>query len=156
MNRNEAHKNIGERERKCVNCWATEDLEIHHIVPLSRGGNDIASNLAYLCVSCHCKAHGIKWGGGGRNAGRPKSEKPWNYKDVLTRYITGRISSVRVHEELGLSKGSKVTDQWYYKEFLKEMKIKEIDRKATKREVIVTVTFMDGKVETYGKRCIHA
>jgi len=31
--------------------------EVHHIVPLSRGGRNILSNLMCLCKSCHDKRH---------------------------------------------------------------------------------------------------
>src|ERR1700681_1060558 len=34
-----------------------EDLQVHHIQPRSRLGNDTAENLIALCVMCHQKAH---------------------------------------------------------------------------------------------------
>jgi hypothetical protein len=42
--------------KKCVNCGATEHLTYHHIVPVTRGGNDVPSNIAVLCPVCHAKA----------------------------------------------------------------------------------------------------
>ena len=42
--------------KKCVNCGATNHLTYHHIVPVSRGGNDVPSNIAVLCPQCHAKA----------------------------------------------------------------------------------------------------
>lgn len=42
--------------KKCVNCGATTHLTYHHIVPVSRGGNDVPSNIAVLCPACHAKA----------------------------------------------------------------------------------------------------
>ena len=31
--------------------------EVHHIIPLSRGGSNSISNLISLCKSCHDKQH---------------------------------------------------------------------------------------------------
>lgn len=42
--------------KKCYNCGDTKHLTYHHIVPVSRGGNDIPSNIAVLCPVCHAKA----------------------------------------------------------------------------------------------------
>lgn len=43
--------------KKCMNCGSEKDLVYHHIVPVSVGGNDIPSNIAVLCVSCHGRLH---------------------------------------------------------------------------------------------------
>lgn len=32
-------------------------LDVHHIIPLSRGGNDTVKNVKALCPNCHRKAH---------------------------------------------------------------------------------------------------
>jgi hypothetical protein len=42
---------------RCGNCGSTINLQIHHIVPLSRGGTNLESNLRTLCESCHQKIH---------------------------------------------------------------------------------------------------
>ena len=42
---------------ECGNCGSDENLDIHHIVPLSLGGSNLPGNLAVLCVRCHGKAH---------------------------------------------------------------------------------------------------
>lgn len=42
---------------KCSNCGASENLHLHHIVPLSKGGNNILSNITPLCEECHGKVH---------------------------------------------------------------------------------------------------
>lgn len=41
----------------CVNCGKPA-IELHHIVPLALGGNDIDSNKVYLCSECHALVHG--------------------------------------------------------------------------------------------------
>ncbi|EMA68834.1 pCQ3_20 [Halorubrum aidingense JCM 13560] len=38
---------------KCRRCGSTEILEVHHIIPYSRGGKDEVQNLATLCQECH-------------------------------------------------------------------------------------------------------
>lgn len=45
--------------KHCCNCDSTDDLHIHHIVPLALGGTNRISNLAVICSTCHRKSHGI-------------------------------------------------------------------------------------------------
>lgn len=47
-----------ELPKECGNCGSTEELDIHHIVPISLGGTNRITNLVRLCTSCHAKAHG--------------------------------------------------------------------------------------------------
>ncbi len=42
---------------KCVQCDSTNKLEVHHILPLSRGGTNSKRNLITLCEGCHSKRH---------------------------------------------------------------------------------------------------
>ena len=45
---------------KCKLCSKkTEHLEIHHIIPKSRGGSDDECNLIKLCTECHGLAHDV-------------------------------------------------------------------------------------------------
>lgn len=41
----------------CANCRSTENLHVHHIVPLSVGGSNEQSNLKTLCKGCHTRLH---------------------------------------------------------------------------------------------------
>ena len=43
----------------CVNCGKNEldEINYHHIIPLSLGGNDIESNIVPLCSKCHDLLH---------------------------------------------------------------------------------------------------
>ena len=45
-------------DHQCCNCGDTDDLQVHHVVPKSRGGVDELSNLRTLCSGCHSKVHG--------------------------------------------------------------------------------------------------
>jgi len=38
---------------KCGICGSREQLEIHHLVPLSRGGRPDIKNCILLCKECH-------------------------------------------------------------------------------------------------------
>ena len=47
---------------KCKICnKKNEHLELHHIIPKSRGGSDDVSNLIELCSECHGKAHDVSF-----------------------------------------------------------------------------------------------
>lgn len=38
---------------ECLICGSKENLEIHHIVPISKGGTNEIENLAILCRKCN-------------------------------------------------------------------------------------------------------
>lgn len=52
---------IRERDReRCMNCHRSGEevtLDVHHIVPRSRGGSHRLSNLVLLCRQCHGAIH---------------------------------------------------------------------------------------------------
>ncbi len=48
-------KEILERDRCCVNCGSFDNLEIDHIIPVSRGGSSGKENLQILCKTCNRK-----------------------------------------------------------------------------------------------------
>jgi hypothetical protein len=63
-NWNMLRSQVYERDNySCQNCGikggsgGEVELHAHHIVPLSRGGNNILSNLTTLCESCHGNIH---------------------------------------------------------------------------------------------------
>ena len=43
---------------KCRSCGATTNLEVRHIISLSRGGSNDPSNLDTSCQKCHSKERG--------------------------------------------------------------------------------------------------
>jgi len=51
--RNEKKEDKKEIGVQCCNCGSTEELEYHHIVPVSLDGKNINSNMACLCYPCH-------------------------------------------------------------------------------------------------------
>lgn len=42
---------------KCVYCGTIKDVHIHHILPLSRGGQNTLGNFELVCVKCHSRIH---------------------------------------------------------------------------------------------------
>jgi ribosomal protein S30 len=59
MNRSSLCREVLDRDGHCCqNCGLSAD-HAHHVVPLSLGGNNIASNMISLCDDCHGKVHGI-------------------------------------------------------------------------------------------------
>lgn len=44
---------------RCRECNFYKHLEVHHIVPRSKGGSDDPDNLITLCQRCHAKKHGF-------------------------------------------------------------------------------------------------
>lgn len=45
------------KKDKCDKCGATEDLYLHHIIPISWGGKSNPENCITLCKECHEKTH---------------------------------------------------------------------------------------------------
>ena len=54
--------------RRCQQCGGVGKFEIHHLIPLSKGGTNDLGNLTTLCRSCHINAH---------KKGLTESEKAW-------------------------------------------------------------------------------
>ena len=51
-------KLILERDgHRCRDCGFPGRLEIHHVIPLHRGGSDEEDNLLTLCRACHLAKH---------------------------------------------------------------------------------------------------
>lgn len=46
--------------RECAICGETSDLQIHHIVYRSQGGDDVDANLCCLCRQHHDEIHAGK------------------------------------------------------------------------------------------------
>jgi hypothetical protein len=38
---------------RCERCWASKDLECHHVIPLEVGGQSTLDNCVVLCRHCH-------------------------------------------------------------------------------------------------------
>lgn len=87
---------------ECQICGSTENLHVHHVIPLGMGGSkerDVPENMIVLCATCHDKVHAGKlhierWD---RNAGvlavtdqesrRIPDEKLWFYRRKLAEEL---------------------------------------------------------------------
>lgn len=69
---------------QCINCDSTENLEVHHIVPLSKSGTNEISNLASVCPDCHYQIHGKTPAGKTETQETFKREVRWtpSYQDI--------------------------------------------------------------------------
>lgn len=130
--------------KQCCNCGAKEDLQYHHIVPLSMGGNDIVSNICCLCYSCHSLIHfgkkkninhseATKMGlqkakERGIKLGQPKGAKLNTKKSIeakqkileLNYDFYGTLSNEETYKTIGISRNT------FYK-YKKELKEKNIN-----------------------------
>jgi len=107
----------------CYNCGSTEDVELHHIVPLSLGGTNNITNIAVLCHKCHMASHY------GRNINEYKSKKkPVQIKRKLTfkekiettipDYINGKISEMECKKILGIDDGVDIRKMKFFKKYV--------------------------------------
>lgn len=126
-NRISAHTKIAVLNRhdwKCVNCGTTEELELHHVVPLEIGGNDIAENIVPLCYYCHKAVTDhellLRTAGRKHTAGGRKRTIPDNYKEILDRYVRCEYGVKDCKKLLGLSQHNHFQDNPWWKEYLKE------------------------------------
>lgn len=42
----------------CALCDCSQSLQVHHVIPRGKGGNDSFHNLITLCSYCHSHVHG--------------------------------------------------------------------------------------------------
>ena len=122
-NRESFRKELAEKiDNHCANCGKKCKVQYHHIVPLALRGTNRITNIVGLCPTCHKLAHGsknIREIFRPEKTGRPKKIAPDGYEKILDRYIVGEIGRKECEKLLKLSKATKLSDVWYYKEYLK-------------------------------------
>lgn len=130
FNRESSRKYLKEQlGNECANCGSSLDIEYHHVVPLALGGRNKLTNIIPLCHVCHQIAHGsknIRHICRAENTGRPKNIPKENYKSILRDYIDGKIGRKEAERLLGLPKYAKLSEQWYFSEYLKECGIEKV------------------------------
>lgn len=102
---------------RCQECGYYKHLEVHHIVPRSKGGTDDPKNLITLCQRCHGKKHGFKNRENRRakhaRRNRRKKENRWlnKYKRELQEepFIEETHSQPR---EASLARRKELYDKW--------------------------------------------
>lgn len=124
----------------CCNCGSLDELEYHHIVPVGLGGNDINSNMACLCYSCHEKIHYgesihglhstvIKMGlnvarAKGKKLGRPATGVPKEFIKEYNKFQSGEYGSISVVQFAKLQ-GIAVSTFYKYVGILKGKEVKK-------------------------------
>ena len=81
--------------------------------------------------------------------GRPKNTPVQGYKVILWQYITGAMTMDQAKYELKLRDGQRITDQWYYKDYIKQLGIKKIKRGGDKRGSTALIQYEDGRIIEY-------
>lgn len=108
-------------EEKCINCGRPA-AELHHVVPLALGGNDIESNRVWLCSECHTLVHGTNKDRRGthwkelQRAGIERAKKEGKYKgkkrieinktlfiEACIQWRNGERTAKSVYEEFNIS-----------------------------------------------------
>lgn len=101
---------------RCIYCGGVDDIEYHHIIPLSQGGDNRPSNIVPLCKRCHMKAHKKQpiEGKTYKPKGRPLIKEPDNFNDVVNKYLDTTISLGTALDESGLKRQSfyRLLDEW--------------------------------------------
>ena len=116
--------------QECCNCGSKDNLEYHHIIPLSLGGNNKLSNLCCLCYSCHSLLHfgktkhinhseATKKGlqrarERGVQLGQPKGAKLTTQKSLeakklikeLNYSFEGNLSNEETYKQIGISRNT--------------------------------------------------
>ena len=106
---------------KCINCGGSP-CELHHVVPLSLGGNDIETNKVPLCSKCHTLIHGTNPVRRGthwrelqkagieraRAAGKYVGRKPREYdvelfKQMLQEWRAGERTAVSIQRHFNIT-----------------------------------------------------
>ena len=103
------NKVIAVLEGKCKVCdFAVEEmLEVHHILPLSKGGTNEWFNLALLCPNCHKAIHiWIDQKDGSKTInGKLRNEIGWEQYERLANLL-------RRYIEFNNERVKKITDFW--------------------------------------------
>lgn len=100
----------------CVNCGKPGE-ELHHVVPLSLGGNDIDSNKVWLCNECHNLIHNRSLGAGKLAAqslnyqkalreervGRPRAQRTEQFITAYKDWKAGKITGLEAIKRSGVS-----------------------------------------------------
>ena len=75
---------------RCQECNYYKHLEVHHIIPKSKGGTDEPDNLVTLCQRCHAKKHGFS-----HRENKRKRHTRRNRRKKFKRYINKHTDVIR-------------------------------------------------------------
>lgn len=89
---------------KCINCGSTDNIELHHIVPLIVGGTNNINNIVPVCEECHNKIHECNRQSKMSKLGMKKSAEKGNINTKLFGYKLEENKLVIVQEEAKIVK----------------------------------------------------
>lgn len=148
-------ENLG---KVCVNC-GRDDIEYHHIVPLSFGGTNNLSNIVPLCYYCHRVVHGtvnIRQICRPESTGRPRRKFKSDFNETVDLFMRGKITRAKCYELLGITGKTKLTDLPVYQNMLKEKGIVRFRNLTTRpktdpKAVVSYIVYDNGTVTEYLK-----
>ena len=74
--------------KRCLNCDSVGDVQMHHIIPKSRGGD----RMIPLCDSCHSVIHGITPNSGGLTVSNSELiKRAWDNRFLFEYLIIARL-----------------------------------------------------------------
>ena len=111
---NSVRKHFFEKHPNCFYCNHPAII-IHHIIPVSMGGDNRDSNLLAVCEQCHKAIHGTVafknlqkkgYSSSHLQVGRPKLVKPSNFDEVFNKWINKEITAKEAQKQLNISNAS--------------------------------------------------
>lgn len=114
---------------RCVNCGNAENVEYHHIVPLSLGGTNNLSNIVPLCHKCHEAAHRGRHISHYRNikdSGRKTNLPDDKACRIFDMYITGQIGNRKSKELFGYSQRTQMKDLVQFRKYMESKGIADV------------------------------
>lgn len=108
----------------CANCGSSQEIEYHHIVPLSNGGTNRVSNYVALCSVCHLKAHGkLKYRNVWSCENEIKIDKPDNVNEVINKFLNGELSKGDICQEWGIRQDTTLHRISFFRRYLERHEI---------------------------------
>ena len=95
----------------CIVCNTNDNIEYHHLIPLSMNGTNNLSNIVPMCHEHHNEIHGKITNKRTLNNGRKKKITYEEAEPILDKYFNNEIGTKEAKEMLGISKNTKTT--WY-------------------------------------------
>ena len=111
-----------EKGKFCPYCGSKENLEIHHIMEITKGGTNDLFNLIVVCQICHAKIHNKHKRDYSKN-GRPRLITFEDAEPILKRYFDLEIGTKETKELLGISIKNKSTFETLKKEYKEKYNI---------------------------------
>ena len=138
----------------CKNCGSDKNIEYHHIVPISLGGQDKIDNIVALCGKCHKAAHH------GRhmsqyidfsNSGRKRNVDKDRAFEVMDMYLHGEIGTKKCKELLGYSESCTLKNLVCVKEYMHENSIRDFKNTIDVAATTGSDGLYDGRIVGYVK-----